>query len=111
MGEENIEDLKLYILLLGTKIIATHQEIHDIQINWALDLKEACSFVYHNFDNLYHLDGYIELERIQGYKVYKSTTKDTKQDNELFLLSIGSKPKEINYLDNFQIERNTNKLI
>jgi hypothetical protein len=71
MSEEASTELKLYMLLLGSKAPGRHVEQHDFFFGVAHSLKElvpAIKSFWHGTGSSLHIDGWREVTNVDGYR-------------------------------------------
>lgn len=88
------QPLKLYMLLLGSKAPGRHVEQHDFFFGIATSLKELIpdikAFWRGAVGNL-HIDGYREVNHVDGYKIEVAVKDDAviDQPEKLFFINLG----------------------
>jgi len=88
------QDLKLFMLLLGSKAPGRHVEQHDYFFGIATNLKElvpACKSFWRGTSANLHIDGWREVTNVDGYEI-KVVLKDENsgtQPEKLFFINLG----------------------
>lgn len=87
-------ELKLFMLLLGSKAPARNVEQHDYFFGIAVSLKELVPEIkafWPEAGDSIHLDGWREVNRVQGYRI-RVSVKDGTTDpslHQLFFINLG----------------------
>jgi hypothetical protein len=94
MSEETSTELKLYMLLLGSKAPGRHVEQHDFFFGVAHSLKElvpAIKSFWHGTGSSLHIDGWREVTNVDGYHVKVLLKQDAypESENRLFFVNLG----------------------
>ena len=90
-----MEQLKLYMLLLGCRVKGRHTEQHDIFIGVADSIKSLVPTInkfWPEAKGRLHIDAWREITKVDGYKieVLPKDTIDTGDDNlKLYFLNLG----------------------
>jgi len=94
ISAEPLADLKLYMLLLGSKAPQRNVEQHDYFFAVARSLKELVPEIrafWPEAGNSIHLDGWREVNHVEGYRI-RAVLKDNVQNStqkSLFFINLG----------------------
>lgn len=90
-----MEQLKLYMLLLGSKAPGRHVEQHDFFFGIGKSLKELVPLIkdfWREAGNTIHIDGYREVNVVSGYKVSvqpRTGSTPSSPEVKLFFINLG----------------------
>jgi hypothetical protein len=99
---EPLADLKLYMLLLGSKAPQRNVEQHDYFFGVARSLKELVPEIkafWPEAGNSLHIDGWREVNFVEGYRIKAALKESKKEETVLIADENGVKPKSLFFIN------------